>query len=116
MIYKKDANFPYPILSSTTLAYEESDFTIKVSFEEDGDLYRFKITPQLTSAFVEALLNSGDAQYLLVIQSKDTKFFPLDPHNLQVEIAKIGCHYRIEHLFRFILSQNRKFGLTTIMN
>lgn len=88
MIYKKDANFPYPILSSTTLAYEESDFTIKVSFEEDGDLYRFKITPQLTSAFVEELLNSGDAQYLLVIQSKDTKFFPLDPQSLQVEIAK----------------------------
>jgi len=88
MIYKKDANFPYPILSSNTFAYEESDFTIKVSFEEDGDYYRFKITPKLTSAFVEALLNSGDAQYLLVIQSKDTKFFPLNLHHLQVEIAK----------------------------
>lgn len=88
MIYKKDANFPYPILSSNTFAYEESDFTIKVSFEEDGDYYRFKILPQLTSAFVEALLNSGEAQYLLVIQSKDTKFFPLALHQLQVEIAK----------------------------
>jgi len=88
MIYKKDANFPYPILSSNTFAYEESDFTIKVSFEEDGDYYRFKILPQLTSAFVEALLNSGDAQYLLVIQSKDTKFFPLALHHLQVDIAK----------------------------
>ncbi|MGE7948159.1 hypothetical protein [Lysinibacillus sp. NPDC093688] len=88
MIYKKDANFPYPILSSNTLAYEESDFTIKVSFEEDGDLYRFKIASQLTSEFVEALLKNGEAQYLLVIQSKDTKFFPLDAHDLQVEIAK----------------------------
>ena len=88
MIYKKDANFPYPILSSNTLAYEESDFTIKVSFEEDGDLYRFKIKTQLTSAFVESLLRNGKAQYLLVIQSKDTKFFSLDPNNLQVEIAK----------------------------
>ena len=88
MIYKKDANFPYPILSSNTFAYEESDFTIKVSFEEDGDFYRFNIMPQLTSAFVEALLNSGDAQYVLVIQSKDTKFFPLKLHHLQVEIAK----------------------------
>ncbi|MFT9817780.1 hypothetical protein [Lysinibacillus sp. NPDC056185] len=88
MIYKKDANFPYPILSSNTLTYEESDFTIKVSFKEDGDLYRFKVATQLTSRFVEALLGNGEAQYLLVIQSKDTKFFPLDPHNLQVEIAK----------------------------
>lgn len=88
MIYKKDANFPYPILSSSSLAYEESDFTIKVSFEEDGDLYRFKINAQLTSEFVNALLNNNEAQYLLVIQSKDTKFFPIDMHTLQVEIPK----------------------------
>ena len=88
MIYKKDANFPYPILSSSSLAYKESDFTIKVSFEEDGDLYRFKITSQLDSDFVEALLHKSDAEYLLVIQSKDTKFFSLKPDNLQVEILK----------------------------
>ncbi|HDR7774376.1 hypothetical protein JOY40_14925 [Bacillus tropicus] len=88
MIYKKDANFPYPILSSNTFAYEESDFTIKVSFEEDGDLYRFKIKTNLISKFVEAVLEKGDAQYLLVIQSKDTKFFPVELHHPQVEIAK----------------------------
>ncbi|MDD1505902.1 hypothetical protein PVA17_24625 [Lysinibacillus sp. CNPSo 3705] len=50
MIYKKDANFPYPILSSNT--FEESDFMIKVNFEEDGDLYKFKIQNNLTSEFI----------------------------------------------------------------
>lgn len=88
MIYKKDANFPYPILSSNTFAYDESDFMIKVSFEEDGDLYKFKIQNYLTSEFVQNLLQKGEAQYLLVIQSKDTKFFSMDPNNLQVEIPK----------------------------
>lgn len=88
MIYKKDANFPYPILSSNTFAYDESDFMIKVSFEEDGDLYKFKIQDHLTSEFVQNLLQKGEAQYLLVIQSKDTKFFSLDQNNLQVEIPK----------------------------
>lgn len=88
MIYKKDANFPYPILSSNTFAYYESDFMIKVSFEEDGDLYKFKIQDYLTSEFVQNLLQKGEAQYLLVIQSKDTKFFSLEPNNLQVEIPK----------------------------
>ena len=88
MIYKKDANFPYPILSSNTLAYEESDFLIKVSFEEDGDYYKFKIDSSLTSEFVQDLLATGAAKYLLVIQSKDTKFFSLEPSNLQVEIPK----------------------------
>lgn len=88
MIYKKNANFPYPILSSNTFAYDESDFMIKVSFEEDGDLYKFKIQDHLTSEFVQNLLQKGEAQYLLVIQSKDTKFFSLDQNNLQVEIPK----------------------------
>ncbi|MGA4517077.1 hypothetical protein ACPA0F_07300 [Solibacillus silvestris] len=88
MIYKKDANFPYPILSSNTFAYDESDFMIRVSFEEDGDLYKFKIQDHLTSEFVQNLLQKGEAQYLLVIQSKDTKFFSLDQNNLQVEIPK----------------------------
>lgn len=88
MIYKKDANFPYPILSSNTFAYDESDFMIKVSFEEDGDLYKFKIQDHLTSEFVQNLIQKGEAQYLLVIQSKDTKFFSLDQNNLQVEISK----------------------------
>lgn len=88
MIYKKDANFPYPILSSTAYSYEESDFTIKVSFEEDGDVYRFKIQPNMTSAFITDLLQSGQVKYVLVIQSKDTKFFPLALDQLYVDIHK----------------------------
>lgn len=88
MIYKKDANFPYPILSSSALGYEESDFTIKVSFEEDKDVYRFLIKSYVTSDFVEELLRKGEVEYLLVIQSKDTKFFTLTQDNLQVEILK----------------------------
>lgn len=88
MIYKKDANFPYPILSSNTPAYEEEDFTIKISFEEDGDVFRFKVKEQLTSAFMEGLILKGMAQYVLVIQSKDTKFFTLNPNHMQVEIPK----------------------------
>lgn len=88
MIYKKDANFPYPILSSNSFAYEESDFRIKISFEEDGEIYRFKVEEQLSSPFIKSLLLQGVAQYVLVIQSKDTKFFTLEPNHLQVEIAK----------------------------
>jgi len=88
MIYKKDANFPYPILSSTSYSYEESDFTVKVSFEEDGDSYRFKVKPNVMSSFMDNLLRSGQAKYVLVIQSKDTKFFPLTLDQLYVDIHK----------------------------
>ena len=88
MIYKKEANFPYPILSPFSSSYEESDFTIKVEFEENNEVYRFKIISNLASRFFESLLKSKEAQYILVIQSKDTKFFPLDSEHLIVEIAK----------------------------
>lgn len=88
MIYKKDANFPYPVLSSTSYSYEESDFTIKVNFEEDGDLYRFKVTSNLTSNFMNNLLKEGQVKYVLVIQSKDTKFFPLKWDELEIAIDK----------------------------
>lgn len=88
MIYKKDANFPYPIITETALAYADSTFQIHVGFEEDGDVYRFIINRELTSRFVENLLRSGLAEYLLVIQSKDTKFYRLRPGQMNVEILK----------------------------
>lgn len=88
MIYKKDANFPYPIVTETALTYADCVFQIRVGFEEDGDLYRFNINSDLTSDFVQNLLDRGLAEYLLVIQSKDTKFYKLRPGQMHVEILK----------------------------
>lgn len=88
MIYKKDANFPYPLITETALAYVDSAFQISVGFEEDKDVYRFNINRELTSAFVRSLLENGAAEYLLVIQSKDTKFYKLSPDQMSVEILK----------------------------
>ena len=87
MIYKKEANFPYPILSATTFSYQANDFSIKIDFEENNDAYRFTVTPKLPSTFIANLLQEGKAQYVLVIQSKDTKFFVLD-QDLRVDIPK----------------------------
>lgn len=88
MIYKKDANFPYPIITETALSYVGSTFQISVGFEEDEDVYRFTINCELTSAFVRSLLESGAVEYLLVIQSKDTKFYKLRPDQMSVEVLK----------------------------
>lgn len=88
MIYKKDANFPYPIVTETASSYKDSTFQIRVGFEEDGDVYRFKINRHLTSSFIHDLLQSGQAEYLLVIQAKDTKFYRLRPEQMSIEILK----------------------------
>lgn len=88
MIYKKEANFPYPVLSSSIANYEESEFNIEVSFNEENDSYRFNVAYILSSKFIEKLLVEEKAQYILIMQTKDTKFFPLKHDNLVVEIPK----------------------------
>lgn len=88
MIYKKEANFPYPVLSSTLSNYEEAEFNIRIKFEEENDFYRFKILADLTSNFMQELLKEEKVQFVLVVQTKDTKFFQLKPNQMEVEIAK----------------------------
>lgn len=88
MIYKKEANFPYPVLSSSIANYEESEFNIAVSFNEENDSYRFNVEHVMSSKFIEKLLVEDKAQYILNMQTKDTKFFPLKHDDLVVEIPK----------------------------
>jgi hypothetical protein len=88
MIYKKDANFPYPLLTNTSTSYETSHFTLDVELQENMQNYRFDIQYEIESEFINTLLDKGQAQLVLVIQSKDNKFFPLRTNQKHIEILK----------------------------
>ena len=88
MIYKKDANFPYPILKNESTSYQDSQFILDVSLEENTDDYRFKFEYEISSPFIKDLLNKGKAILIFIIQSRDNKFFPLNPNQKAVEISK----------------------------
>lgn len=88
MIYKKDANFPYPLLTNTSTSYESSQFTLDVQLQENVNNYRFDIQYDISSEFMNLLLEKGKAQLILVIQSKDNKFYKLRPHDTFIEIPK----------------------------
>lgn len=88
MIYKKDANFPYPVLNNTSLSYEESEFELDVTLQENSDSYRFHLSYKLDSGFIKELLVNKQAQLILVIQSKDNKFFNLKLDQQYIEIPK----------------------------
>lgn len=88
MIYKKDANFPYPLLTNTSTSYETSHFTLDVELQENMQNYRFDIQYEIESEFINTLLDKGQAQLVLVIQSKDNKFFPLRTNQKHIEIPK----------------------------
>lgn len=88
MIYKKDVNFPYPLLTNTSTSYDSSDFIFEVELQENARSYHFIINYEISSDFITRLLVRGQAQLVLVIQSKDNKFYKLLPTQKSVEIAK----------------------------
>ena len=57
MIYKKDANFPYPLLTNTSNSYENCHFTLDVELtEKTCNNYRFDIQYEIESEFINKLL------------------------------------------------------------
>lgn len=88
MIYKKDANFPYPVLTNSSNSYKDCNFTLDVNLEENTHNYRFTIEYNIDSEFINELLNYGQAELILVVQSKDNKFFILKNGDKYIEIAK----------------------------
>lgn len=88
MIYKKDANFPYPILTNTSNSYNNCSFILDVNLEENTNEYVFEINYDITSTFIERLLKNGQATLVLIIQSKDNKFFNIEYGKKTKSISK----------------------------
>lgn len=88
MIYKKDANFPYPVLTNSSMSYISSEFKLDIELEENIDTYRFEIISEITSPFISDLVKYGKAVMILIVQSRDNKFFVLDPGQRYIEIPK----------------------------
>lgn len=88
MIYKKDANFPYPLLTNTSTSYKKCNFILDVNLEENIYNYRFEIEYDIDSEFITQLLDNGQAHLILVIQSKDNKFYELNFGDKFIEISK----------------------------
>lgn len=88
MIYKKDANFPYPLLTNTSNSYENCEFTLDVQLQENTNSYLFSIDYTIDSEFVKHLLERSKAKLILVIQSKDNRFFEFNYGERKVEISR----------------------------
>ncbi|MEH6938766.1 hypothetical protein V7056_13030 [Bacillus sp. JJ664] len=88
MIYKKDANFPYPLLTNTSNSYNDCNFSLDIDLRENSESYRFEVSYDLKSSFICRLLEENQAQLILVIQSKDNKFFELSTVDTFIEIPK----------------------------
>lgn len=89
MIYTKKANFPYPILMNFTDDYLDPEFELDVSIRDNTDQYTIDITWKVSSSFIKGLLNSGKADLILIIKSKDNQFHKLGhARKPQIQIPK----------------------------
>lgn len=88
MICKKDANYPYPILTNGSNGYKDCSFIFDVKLEENTHNYIFEIEYEIDSSFINKLLQKGLAQLVLIIQSKDNKFYDLGVGQKYKEISK----------------------------
>lgn len=88
MIYKKSANFPYPLLTNDSNAYENCGFYLDIDLMENSNGFRFKIDYEIKSEFINKLIKNGQAKLVLVIQSRDNKFFYIEQDQKYIDIPR----------------------------
>ena len=88
MIYKKDANFPYPILTNTSNAYNNAKFHLVIGLDEIGNDYCFEPKYDINSEFIKSQIQSKNASLILVVQNKDTKFYEMDQDQKFIKIPR----------------------------
>lgn len=110
MIYKKDANFPYPILTNTSNSYDNCSFILDINLEENTNEYIFEINYDITSPFIEKLLQDGQATLVLIIQSKDNKFFNIEYGQKTKSISKSRISLSKRTIIQLFIQSNEEIN------
>lgn len=110
MIYKKDANFPYPILTNTSNSYDNCSFILDINLEENTNEYIFEINYDITSPFIQGLLKNGQATLILIIKSKDNKFFNIEYGQKSKSIPKSRISLSNKTTIQLFIQSNEKIN------
>lgn len=89
MIYKKDANFPYPVFASNVRTYLKNEFLIDLDINEEEKNFIFKFTEfEIESDFIKQMKKENKIQFILIIQSKDNWFTIFDSTKEEIIVPK----------------------------
>lgn len=88
MIFSKDVTFPYPVLSNNSDSYLDSKFFLDIDLKENTFDYEFRILYELSSEYLMDLVEKRKAELVLVIKSKDNKFYTVRNNNHFVTVSK----------------------------
>lgn len=93
MIYEKNANFPYPILSPYSTSFNSLDFRMEVELTVQPDVYLFDLEAVIDSTFIRKLIMDNLAKIYFVIQSRDNQFFELTDFKQRVTVKKTDISF-----------------------
>lgn len=110
MIYTKDANFPYPLLTNTSTSYKRCNFELNIELEENINGYRFNIDYDIDSEFIIDNLKSEKAQLILVIQSIDNKFYNLDFNQRYIDIPRSRISISKRTTIQLLIKSNEQIS------
>ena len=88
MIYTKRANFPFPLLTNTNEDYKNPKFDLDIELSENTDELILSINADLGSTFIKKLIKEKKAQLVLIIKSKDSKYYYLEGLKSTLVITK----------------------------
>lgn len=88
MIYKKEANFPFPMLINDTTSYNDSTFLLDADLEEDTYEYQFTFEFEIGSSFIDSLIENKEVKLVLIVQTKDNKVIELEKDQNSIRIPK----------------------------
>lgn len=88
MIYKKSANFPYPLLTNESTSYKDNTFLLDIELIDGNSDYIFNIKYFIGSKFINELIDKGIAKLILIVQARDNKFFYIDKDEKYKKIPK----------------------------
>lgn len=88
MIYRKSANFPYPVLAEGSDSYIDSEFELDIDITDDTHSYYFNYDYEINSSFMKKLIEEEKVTVYLIVQTKDSKYFPVTATKGVIEVAK----------------------------
>ena len=111
MIYKKDANFPYPLLTNTSNSYDGCNFILDIELNENTYDYIIQIDYDIESDFIKNLIDQNKAQLVLIVQSKDNKFFNIKQGQRQIHIPKTRISFNKRTTVQLLIQAKEEVNL-----
>lgn len=113
MIYTKKANFPYPILTNKSYEYTDAEFNLDVELKSNAEAFIFDFIWEISSAFINKLLQQGKAKLIVVIKSRDNQFHYFDGTNTKLHLelpkSKLYLNTRTTIQMQVIAQENISF-------